>query len=328
MFNILQIQNFKSIKDLKLDCKRVNIFIGKPNTGKTNILEALGLMGLNQSPNGLSDLKIFARHETINNLFYDENIEQHITIKFGDYLFSLSYDKQNFSGYIGSGATVIQPFFEFKADYEHITSSTNSQKKTNIKYYRYNEKTKYNLKEADYLLPVVGDNLVFLLTINKKLRSLTADLFKEFGLRVVLEPQINQIKIQKEIDDIITYPYILVSDTLRRLIFHLAAIETNKDSVIVLDEPEAFAFPYYVKYIAERIGLDDSNQYFVATHNPYFLSSIIEKTQKEDLAIFVSYFDDYQTKIRTIKDNEISGIFEMSQNKDIFLNLEKYINKL
>jgi len=145
MFNILQIQNFKSIKDLKLDCKRVNIFIGKPNTGKTNILEALGLMGLNQSPNGLSDLKIFARHETINNLFYDENIEQHITIKFGDYLFSLSYDKQNFSGYIGSGATVIQPFFEFKADYEHITSSTNSQKKTNIKYYRYNEKTKYNL---------------------------------------------------------------------------------------------------------------------------------------------------------------------------------------
>ncbi|HEX9956575.1 MAG TPA: AAA family ATPase, partial [Fibrella sp.] len=41
----VEIKNFKSIKDLRLDCKRVNIFIGKPNVGKSNILEALGLLG-------------------------------------------------------------------------------------------------------------------------------------------------------------------------------------------------------------------------------------------------------------------------------------------
>lgn len=35
----VEIKNFKSIKDLRLDCKRVNIFIGKPNVGKSNILE-------------------------------------------------------------------------------------------------------------------------------------------------------------------------------------------------------------------------------------------------------------------------------------------------
>ena len=43
--NTLEIKNFKSIKDLKLDCKQVNLFIGEPNVGKSNILEALALLG-------------------------------------------------------------------------------------------------------------------------------------------------------------------------------------------------------------------------------------------------------------------------------------------
>ena len=44
--NWVEIKNFKSIKDLRLDCKRVNVFIGKPNVGKSNILEGLGLLGI------------------------------------------------------------------------------------------------------------------------------------------------------------------------------------------------------------------------------------------------------------------------------------------
>ena len=40
----IRIQNFKSIKDLELKCKSINLFIGKPNAGKSNILEALGLV--------------------------------------------------------------------------------------------------------------------------------------------------------------------------------------------------------------------------------------------------------------------------------------------
>ena len=44
MINELEIHNFKSIKDLTLPCKRFNVFIGEANTGKSNILEALGLL--------------------------------------------------------------------------------------------------------------------------------------------------------------------------------------------------------------------------------------------------------------------------------------------
>ena len=35
----LEISNFKSIKHLQLDYRRINIFIGEPNVGKSNILE-------------------------------------------------------------------------------------------------------------------------------------------------------------------------------------------------------------------------------------------------------------------------------------------------
>ena len=42
----LHIKNFKSVHDLSLECDRINIFIGKPNAGKSNILEAISLLGL------------------------------------------------------------------------------------------------------------------------------------------------------------------------------------------------------------------------------------------------------------------------------------------
>ena len=41
----LRIQNFKSIKDVTMKPRRVNIVIGKPNVGKSNILEAMSLLG-------------------------------------------------------------------------------------------------------------------------------------------------------------------------------------------------------------------------------------------------------------------------------------------
>lgn len=42
MIETLSIERFKSIKSLAIPCRKVNVFIGAPDTGKTNILEALG----------------------------------------------------------------------------------------------------------------------------------------------------------------------------------------------------------------------------------------------------------------------------------------------
>jgi AAA15 family ATPase/GTPase len=153
-----------------------------------------------------------------------------------------------------------------------------------------------------------------------------ADVFSEYGLRVVLKPQESKIEVKKEIDDvIISYPYALVSDTLQRVVFHLVAIETNEDSVIIFEEPEAHAFPYYTKFLAERISLDKTNQYFISTHNPYFLLSVLEKTPKDDIGIFITYLKDYQTNIRPLVEEDMPEILELDAS--VFFNLDRFLEE-
>jgi AAA15 family ATPase/GTPase len=78
----LRIKNFKSIKELDLDCKRINVFIGEPNTGKSNILEIIGLLSHVRYGNG--KLANFVRFESLLDLFYDRNIGDPITIQFDE----------------------------------------------------------------------------------------------------------------------------------------------------------------------------------------------------------------------------------------------------
>jgi len=80
MIKTLEIKNFKSIKQLKLDCKRINILIGEPNTGKSNILETLGLFSYGQYY-GFGQLQDFVRFERTTNLFRDEFIDEPLDIK-------------------------------------------------------------------------------------------------------------------------------------------------------------------------------------------------------------------------------------------------------
>ncbi len=45
--NHIDIRNFKSLRDCEItDCKRINLFIGRPNVGKSNIIEALSLFSI------------------------------------------------------------------------------------------------------------------------------------------------------------------------------------------------------------------------------------------------------------------------------------------
>ena len=83
MFDHLEIRNFKSVEHVALNCRRVNVLIGEPNTGKSNILEALGLIsyvGYFDSP---ADLQAFVRCDDVSNLFYDGDLSREIEITLG-----------------------------------------------------------------------------------------------------------------------------------------------------------------------------------------------------------------------------------------------------
>src|SRR5258706_8969876 len=71
--NHISISNFKSIKDCELtDCKQINPFIGRPNVGKSNIIEALSLFSLPYlRENTSKKLSTLIRLENEPELFYN-----------------------------------------------------------------------------------------------------------------------------------------------------------------------------------------------------------------------------------------------------------------
>lgn len=79
----IHIENFKSAKNVELtDCKRINLLIGKPNVGKSNLLEALSLFCLPFLKYlKKKDLQQFIKVENISELFCNGNIENEIKIQ-------------------------------------------------------------------------------------------------------------------------------------------------------------------------------------------------------------------------------------------------------
>ncbi|HSV99641.1 MAG TPA: AAA family ATPase [Sedimentisphaerales bacterium] len=104
-------------------------------------------------------------------------------------------------------------------------------------------------------------------TGKSNIQETMAEFFERYGLILALEPNERVFKLQKEKQGkpriIVNYPYVLQSDTLQRIIFYTIAMASNKDSVLVFEEPESNAFPYYTKYLGERIARDETNQFFV-----------------------------------------------------------------
>jgi hypothetical protein len=320
MLKNLEIKNFKSLKQLKLNCERINIFIGKPNTGKSNILESLGFFSFPYAA-----LKDFVRFESMTNLFYDEDLESEIKIKANERVLNVKFENERFKGKCVEKRKEI---FHFEYNYEASGScGYSSPYLSPLKFYRFTISPEFTEKRSDFLLPPTGKNLLAILMTHKKLKKLVAGILEEYGLRVVLKPLENKIELQKQVEDvIISYPYSLLSDTLQRVIFHFVAIETNKNSVIIFEEPEAHAFPYYTKILAEQIALDNkNNQYFISTHNPYFLLSVLEKAPKNDIEIFITYFEDYQTKVKPLNKQEKKEILDAEM--DLFFNIDRFLEK-
>lgn len=316
MIKSVLIENFKSVKELRLDAKRVNVFIGEANTGKSNIIEALGLFSIGYT----RDISDLVRVERISNLFYDENIDEPIVIRCDDLSLRLYRDGVTFRLVVKRGDDeVISVIVGFDAK----ISGGGKLTRLPFKRYSYVSMSSFPSQEVDSLKPPFGENLMALLLTRKDLKELVANLIRSFGLRLVLKPQERKIEVLKyyEHEDIfVSIPYYLISDTLRRTIFYLVAIKSNKDSIILLEEPEVHSFPSYTKVLAEVIGLDKHNQYFITTHNPYFLLSLIEKTDLSDLNVFITYMENYQTKIRQLTSDEIGEI--ASEGIDIFFNID------
>ncbi len=312
----LQIKNFKSIKQLDLDCNKINLFIGEPNTGKSNILETLGLFSFIK----FGQIEDFVRLETMTNLFHDENLDEILSIEADKKVLEIAFKDEIFQGRCYDKDSN-EDDFSFSLDIKLRGSRSMSKEPFPVRFYRFSLKKEFNRKEAEFLLPPSGDNLLTIIRSHKEIKNAIANIFEPFSLRLVFRLQENKIEIMKQQrDDIVTYPYWLLSDTLQRIIFYISAIESNKNSILIFEEPESNSFPYYTKFLGEKIAFDEINQYFIATHNPYLLLAILEKAKKNSVNVFVTYYDDYETRVKLLDDEQVSELM----NFDPFFNLDAF----
>lgn len=377
--NTLRIQNFKSIKDVTIEPRRVNLIIGTPNVGKSNVLEAISLLGgMFFEANRFMDGQI--RYESIRNLFYDNDWLREISVVgegigatrirkrleqaevvFGDGsphrklpqlgdafgLAGVGYAAQQAIAAMAQAGKVPteqleddNPLVNFGAknhlhelvDKNGFTSGheiSSPQPVIRVKQYGFR---KHSAQDKSYnqqfLRPPFGDNLAEVIhNSSAAFRKEIAGFFTDFGLNLALRTEDRQFEIQKNVDGFVTsIPYSLIADTLQRIIFYLAAIDSNDDSVLLFEEPEAHTFPVYTTMLGQKIAESSSNQFFVATHSPYLLTEIIESLVKQEreqeLGIFLAYYEDFQTKIYQLTDEEVLEI--RRDAIDVFYNLNRY----
>lgn len=376
--NWVEIKNFKSIKDLRLDCKRVNVFIGKPNVGKSNILEGLGLLGASYSDDIEEPvLGDFIRFKNFSNLFYDDDVTLPLKILSDKVEASVDFNVSNktFSYIVGDRlwyskvAEVLKkgistrsddevhsnknlflqfmhsPAYDFlylKPDddryggYSHIqvfrfginengeeVIGLNGDANSPIKRYEFKSLVDIDEIGSNYLLPPYGRNLFNVIDHNEEVRKDLAEVFRPNGLNLVLSKKDRKFSVQKQIDGYVyDYPYSNIADTFQRYAFYLAAIESNTNSVIVLEEPEVHSFPPYTQELTYRMIYGEENQFFVTTHSPYLLQTLIENLTDDQLNVFITYYENYETKVRALTADELREVMDFSI--DIFYNLEKY----
>jgi AAA15 family ATPase/GTPase len=323
----IEITNFKSIKHLEInDCNKINVFIGQPNAGKSNILEALGLFGgLNSFNRKIED---FIRFGNYNEVFFEENINEVFKIQINESkLFfksnELSSEEIAISEFISiSDSIPLSYLFNNGNGLEESNSNKIIEKicKYNFDNKNYTSR-KLNTKNLNFPF---GENLVEIISSNPIVRSEIIRLFNLSGLKFLIDKNTNEIKLFKEYQDgtFFTLSYSLIADTLQRLIFYKAAIMSNQNSVLLFEEPEAHCFEPYILEFTNSVKYDENdNQFFIVTHSDYLTKEFLrDEESKENTNIYLVNNVDGETKVKLLDKKKNEDVFEYGMN--IFFNFE------
>lgn len=318
----IEIANFKSIKDLKIDgCKKINIFAGRPNAGKSNLLEALSLFDVFFNP---QNLRNFVRYGKNSDLFFEGNVFQPFNVDVNDIFFNVIYENnalkmdlfENDGGAIASRTTYSSDFL-----------GTNKIKYIpNFIIRKYTYKELENIKEnrSGYLASPFGENIGQIISSNKDIRGFVNHFLSQNHLKLLIERGTNELKIFKEYEDgtVFSLPYNMIADTLQRLIFYKTAIMSNEKSILLFEEPEAHCFEPYILEITNEIKYNkNENQFFIVTHSDFIIQEFLrDEESRNEVQIYLVNNEKRGTKVKKIDAEKNEDVYEYGMN--IFFNFD------
>ncbi len=348
-FTDIKIENFKSLRSVELkDCNRINVLIGKPNVGKSNILEALSLFSLPHSLSTFSSrfnnsLKWYIRYENEGELFFNGNTNNIEPIKIQTNLVTCIVNFEDLEGlnieYKGDNyeASIKLQLDERTGVPTMKYSLPYSQLYKTVKRYTFkadgqgqlNTKTFLTRRQPSFLSPPYGNNLMQIIDGSPQLTEYYSNFFKEYGLDLVFDKTSSTVKIMKQIkgesgEVLKTFilPYSSMADTLQRVIFYKTSITSNTDSILLFEEPEAHSFPPYIVEITQEMLYSKSNQFFITTHSPFVLNDLLENG-RDDLAVFVMDWKNGETIVKKLTAEQLHEIYQYGV--DLFTNIETFI---
>jgi len=318
------IENFKSIDKLELDLSRINILIGPPNAGKSNILEALALYGFpfkllevykyEEYPyTSLIDeiFKKVIRFRKLEDLYYEEEKGY---IKINDLTFKILR--------IGEEDTILLdldgiavPIYRFtESEYfkenKDIIMEKIEEKCTITRLYKFHEIEKI---DEEYPKSYLAENfqnfrkIVWILNKNKLWRKVK----EKYEIDIL--PDTYPLYIY-DIANKRPLSFKLLSDGLQRFSVILALIisniifkeKYNKDIILLLEEPETNMYSYLASELGE-IVLRSKLSYVISTHNPYFVRDLVIKAVENNMTNDVRIFKVVRAKGKTKIEKSLNG---------------------
>ncbi|REC50512.1 MULTISPECIES: AAA family ATPase [Chryseobacterium] len=324
----IEISNFKSIKDLKIDgCKKINIFAGKPNAGKSNILEAVGIFDLFFSLLNPQNLKNFVRYENLNDLFFEGDYSKSSQIKLNkEKIFSFyNFNNDRLKIHLENNSIEKTKLKEFSTMGHQETSTVPDLVKRDLKIRKYFFKIENNIiKFSNFLISPFGENISTVISSNPEIRNFVNQFLSVNNLKLLIERGSNNLKIFKEYEDgtVFSLSYNMIADTLQRLIFYKTAIMSNQDSVLLFEEPEAHCFePYILEFTNEVKYNENNNQFFMVTHSDFIIQEFLrDEESRNNLQIYLVNNVDGKTEVKKLDKETNDDVYEYGMN--VFFNFD------